>query len=60
MAVFHEEIYTHYYISNLIRWVGSRRVGAPGTTGSHETKSSVIRSFLAHPRDVIRTIGSSY
>ena len=53
-------IYTHYYFSNLIRWVGSRRVGAPGTTGSHETKSSVIRSFLAHPRDVIRPIGSSY
>ena len=53
-------INTHYYFSNLIRWVGSRRVGAPGTTGSHETKSSVIRSFLAHPRDVIRPIGSSY
>ena len=50
----------HYYFSNLIRWVGSRRVGASGTTGSHETKSSVIRSFLAHPRDVIRPIGSSY
>ena len=31
-------IYTHYYFSNLIRWVGSRRVGAPGMTGSHETK----------------------
>ena len=27
-------------------------MGATGTTGSHETKSSVIRSFLAHPRDV--------
>ena len=53
-------IHTHYYFSNLIRWVGSRRVGAPGMTGSHETKSSVIRPFLAHPRDVIRPIGSSY
>ena len=28
-------------------------MAAPGTTGSHETKSSVIRSFLAQPRDVI-------
>ena len=62
--VFHYRfiINTHYYFSSLIRWVGSRRVGAPGTTGSHETKtkSSVIRSFLAHPLDVIRPIGSSY
>ena len=40
---------TNYYFSNLIRWVQSRRVGAPGTTGSHETKSSVIWLFLAHP-----------
>ena len=53
------------------RRVGSRRVGAPGTTGSHETssgcarndrvtrdetKSRVIRSFLAHPLDVIRLV----
>ena len=30
-------IYTHYYFSSLIRWVGSRRVGAQGTTLSHET-----------------------
>ena len=50
---FYEEINTHYYLSNLICWIGSRRVAAPGTTGSHETKSSVIRSFLAQPRDVI-------
>ena len=26
-------------------------MAAPGTTGSHETKSSVIRSYLAQPRD---------
>ena len=32
-------------------------MGAPGTTGS---PSRVIRSFLAHPLDVIRPIGSSY
>ena len=49
-------VYTHYYFSNLIRWVGSRRVGAPGTTGSHETKSSVIRSLLAHPRDQVTKV----
>ena len=53
LCIYENAINTHYYFSNLIRWVGSRRVGAPGTTGSHETKSSVIRSFLAHPRDVI-------
>ena len=29
-------------------------MAAPGTTGSHKTKSSVIRSFRAQPRDVIR------
>ena len=48
----HCSLHTHYYFSNLTRWVGSRREGAPGTTGLHETK--------AHPRDVIRPIGSSY
>lgn len=31
--------------------LGTHRVSAPGTTGSHETKSSVIRSFLAQLRD---------
>ena len=35
-------------------------MAAAGTTGSHETKSSVIRSFLAQPRDVSRPIRSSY
>ena len=44
----------------IIWWVGSRRVAAPGTIGWHETKSSVIRSFLAQPRDVIRPIRSNY
>ena len=53
-------IHTYYYFSILIQRVGSRRVGAQGTTGSHKMKSSVIRSFLAHTRDVIRPIGSSY
>ena len=53
-------INTHYYFSSLIPWVGSRQVGAPGTTGSHKKKSSVIWLFLAHPQDVIRPIGSSY
>ena len=32
----------------------------PGTTGSQETKSSVIRSFLAQPQDLSRSIRSSY
>ena len=35
-------------------------MAALGTTGSHETKSSVVRSFLAQPRDVSRPIRSSY
>ena len=52
-------IHTHYYLSNLIWWVGSRLVAAPGTTGSHSTSSRVIRSFLAQPLDVIRSIRSS-
>ena len=37
-----------------------RQVAAPGATGSHETKSSVIQWFLAQPRDVSRPIRSSY
>ena len=42
-------IIKHYYFSNLNLWVGSRLVAAPGTTGSHETKSSVIRcSWRSH------------
>ena len=58
LAVGVQVINAHYYFSNLIRWVGSRRVGvgAPGTTGSHETKLSVIRSFLAHPRDQVTKV----
>ena len=35
-------------------------MAAPGTTGSHSTSSRVIRSFLAQPLDVIRSIRSSY
>ena len=35
-------------------------MAGPGTIGSHETKSSVIWSFLAQPQDVIRPIRSSY
>ena len=31
-------------------------MAAPGSTGSHETKLIVIRSFLVQPRDVIRYI----
>ena len=34
--------------------------GCAGNIGSHKTKSSVIRSFLAQPRDMIRPIRSSY
>ena len=46
-------IHTYYDLSNLIRWVGSHQVGAPGTTRLHKMKLSVIFSFLAHPPDVI-------
>ena len=35
-------------------------MAAPGTTGSNSTSSRVIRSFLAQPLDVIRSIRSSY
>ena len=35
-------------------------MAAPGTTRSHETKSSVIRLLLAQPGDVGRHIRSSY
>ena len=36
-------INTHHYLSNLIWWIGSRRVAAPGAIGSHEMKSSLIQ-----------------
>ena len=35
-------------------------MAAPGTTGSYSTSSRVIRSFVAQPLDVIRSIRSSY
>ena len=41
------KIHTHYYFSDLIWWVGSCGVAVPETIRSHETKSIVIRSFLA-------------
>ena len=50
----------HHFFSNLIRWVGSHLMGAPGTVGSHSASSRVIHPFLGHPLDVIQPIGSSY